>query len=657
MLGSNSRPLPDANEGRDTLGNKVRKNPPLLEPKLLSSKPERQTDPVGVAAIRVMDGADPGPEEPKDNHDTIDTAVAKTTPTSPGFEELGQSQADHSGGTDLAGISSAEKATAQEHQELQPDNSQVASVARSSKGADRPEDDGSIAEPASQTRIDRDQPESSLAVTAINAVAASDLNAQSKEVGVQGPPPSGEPPYPVGVMRDNDITFRIRNAMVHVPYEFLFSTFRQSIHSVWFFSLGETIREYAGLRFAASPPRLLGTPEIDGDVTARIIFERMDKSLAFTDIRFFVNKNPRDMWVPMEPADGTDLPWKPHQSVRSLPSDPANAGSQWDLFGASIRGRVHAREAKYREDDCSVGRGASIPSWHVVVSCDGAGSAPLSRIGSATIARTITEFLIGTLDESGGTSKVPESRELAAHERLSPISGETDTSEAQPALGATLNSLLDEHENADHLEVMQSLAEVFRVGAWKAVDAISAIAKSSARAQKDFNSTLLVAISRQIPQLNKTFVATFQVGDGAIGVGVPGINGLVQWQMYGKPDKGEYAGETVFLDHRVLNELDTFTSHIKFGWFDVMPTILAMSDGVSDPRFQNQTTPDDSDPWNLLWSDVGPALPSRSLESPSSDWEAKLVAVLEHYDEGHHDDRTIVIARPATHSEEPTNHV
>jgi len=647
VLRLSSPPLSDANEGRDTLNNNVWKNTRLLEAILVSSKPERQTDPVGVEATGVMDGADPGSEERKESHETTDESVesvAETTPTSSGFKDLGQRNTDGSGGTDPASVSSAEKATAQEDQESQSDTSQVASLEQPSRGAVPHDDDGSTAEPANQTGIDRDQHERSAGKT--------EINAQSKAVGVQDPPPAGKPHYPNDVVRDSGVTFRIRNAMVHVPYDFAFTTFRSPIHSVWFIYQNTPALEYAGLRFSASPPRLVGTPEIDGDVTARIIFEKMDKSLAFTDTRFFVNKNPRDMWVPMEPADGADLPWKPHQIVRSLPSDPTYAGPQWDLFGASIRGRAHAREAKYREDDFSVGRGASIPSWHVVVSCDGAGSAPLSRIGSATIARTITEFLIWTLDERGGTSKLPS----AAHEGPSPISSETATSEAQPALGATLNSLLDKPQNADHLEVMKSLVDVFRVGAWKAVDAISALAKSSARAEKDFNSTLLVAISRQIPQLNKTFVATFQVGDGAIGVGVPGTHGVVQWQMYGKPDKGEYAGETVFLDRRVLNELDTVTSHITCGWFDVMPMILAMSDGVSDPRFQYQATPEDSDAWNLLWSDVRSALPAHSLESPSSDWEAKLIAVLEHYDEGHHDDRTIVIARPATHSEEPTNH-
>ncbi len=443
-------------------------------------------------------------------------------------------------------------------------------------------------------------------------------------------------PYPTRRIADApNLRVRIRNAMVGAPYEYVFQPSNDKIHSVWFIPApGATpVHEHTGLKFASDPPRIIGTPDVDGDVTVRVVFERGDGRLLSAESRFYVNKNPRDMWVPIEPADTGDLELKPHRQARREFADRTTDAPGWDLIGASIRGRAHAKDAKYREDHFDLGRDVSSPPWHVVVSCDGAGSASMSRLGSYCIARESTSFLKGELGASGGTNEdLPDD------------------------IGRGLNQLLDDVESLDKDKVQQKLEEVFHAMAKEAVGAISLLATEQSRPVKDFNSTVLVAIARHLPNSSKTFVATFQVGDGAIGVGVPSADETLMWKLFGKPDSGQYAGETVFLSQRVLDDKGKFHDRICHELFDAMPVILAMSDGVSDPRFPSEASLHEQGPWRQIWNDILPTLPPEHLPGEADGWETRLYDVLERYDEGHHDDRTIVIARPTPSAKGPAHH-
>ncbi|MBU6176027.1 MAG: protein phosphatase 2C domain-containing protein, partial [Planctomycetes bacterium] len=362
--------------------------------------------------------------------------------------------------------------------------------------------------------------------------------------------------------------------------------------------------------------------------------------------------NPRDMWIPLEPEDGADLSWKHHRDARRLLADRQAGSSGWDLYGASIRGRAHAKEAKYREDDFALGRGNSSSPWHVLVSCDGAGSASLSRYGSALVAKSVASFLITRLEQPPPQLCVPDPS--------GPSEDGVDTNiSAYPVslhqLDSGFHHVFESPNLYDELAMRDLFRNLFRSAAWDAVDAIAKEAQRVARPEKDFNSTLLIVLFRQHPVSQKALVATFQIGDGAIGIGVPN-DSKMNWKVFGTPDSGQFAGETIFLSRRVLENEDTLADRTRIAWFESAPIIFAMSDGVSDPRFPSEASLDEPDGWQTLWDNISPTLPIDWSERESDAWIEKLYAVLDRYDEGHHDDRTIVIARPTMSTKDAERH-
>ena len=457
--------------------------------------------------------------------------------------------------------------------------------------------------------------------------------------------------YPKNVTNQPELRLRIPNPMVGVEYRFEIPDKNGVVYGVWFLDApnGEPIREHIGLRFQSDPPRIEGTPERDGDVIVRVVYgSDSDKDHRYADSRFYVNKNPRDMWVTREPENNNDIGWKPHRDTRELSASLHEGSTPWDLFGASIRGRAHAKEAKYREDDFALGRGVSESPWHIVVSCDGAGSAAMSRWGSALVAKSIVESLLEFLESTENEISSPQVPDIQNSHAPNEGRQETNDTNSTHLLREKLETTINSAENLDLQspdQLQEQLCEIFLGAAHRAVTAISEVAEHQTRPVRDYSSTVLVAMFRRLPNSHKAFVATFQVGDGAIGIGIPGEKSI-EWRLFGLPDSGQFAGETVFLSRSVLEDRNKVCERIRFDWFDSMPVILAMSDGVSDPRFPDGSSLEQSDGWASIWGDIEPTLPRTGADNEPDNWKNKLFSVLDRYDEGHHDDRTIVIARP-----------
>ncbi len=77
-------------------------------------------------------------------------------------------------------------------------------------------------------------------------------------------------------------------------------------------------------------------------------------------------------WREVEPTDRAD----PAQHVRTLQKSGAEG---WVLLGASRRGKLHAHEGAYREDEFAF---ASANGWNFAAIADGAGSRPMARVGA-----------------------------------------------------------------------------------------------------------------------------------------------------------------------------------------------------------------------------------------------------------------------------------
>lgn len=224
----------------------------------------------------------------------------------------------------------------------------------------------------------------------------------------------------------------------------------------------------------------------------------------------------QSLWLELEPADPNDP--APAEVCEAM---AGNAG--WMLVGASYRGRQHRHEAKYREDAYKV---AVADEWHIAAVADGAGSAPLARVG----AQLATEAAVTKLVEDLPYSELRET----------------------------------------------TVRDILAAAAEHARQALQAEAHTRQTAISAFATTLLIVTHRVTE--NGHWAAVFQVGDGTI-AGCAADGRVIQ---FGRPDQGEFAGETQFLTHLA----DAADIHPRIHILGELPPdiglVMSMTDGVAD---------------------------------------------------------------------------
>lgn len=357
-----------------------------------------------------------------------------------------------------------------------------------------------------------------------------------------------------------------------------------------------------GLHFDAETSEIHGRPAAAGEFEIYFFWclrERpANKSRGVCPL--IVNPDPQSLWKEHEPPADAPFP-KPNTDARQL-----EAGEHWAI-AASRRGRSHAHHGSFRDDDFFVGR-SSEHDFTVILVGDGAGRAKLSRRGSELTVREAGSYLVSRLAGETG-------------ERLA---------------AAAASGKPDEEAAAG---LRRELTMLFVTAAGMALTAVEAEVASAreddpAVRSGDFATTLLAALCRPSP--GGLFVATFWVGDGAIAAFVPGDDQSL-W-LLGRPDSGEFAGQTRFLDAKVLAGEDV-AQRVSFAWLPAESCLLVMSDGVSDPRFPSEKSLSEPQFWHALWSDLEPAI---QAEDP----EAALLSWLDFPSPGHHDDRTLALFGP-----------
>lgn len=103
-------------------------------------------------------------------------------------------------------------------------------------------------------------------------------------------------------------------------------------------------------------------------------------------------------WSEREPDDATDA--VPHADVQNL-----GFVGEYLVCGASRRGRSHAHSGTYREDAIVLSADADAPWWLIAVA-DGAGSCPLSRVGSGLATREAARYVRDTWQTGADLAKL-----------------------------------------------------------------------------------------------------------------------------------------------------------------------------------------------------------------------------------------------------------
>lgn len=345
-----------------------------------------------------------------------------------------------------------------------------------------------------------------------------------------------------------------------------------------------------GLAYDATTATIRGTPLRPGEFKCQAQWSDSHGRLLTGNCSLLINPDPRTLWQKIEPD-----PMLPYQKASEARADVPASGFR--IAAASRRGRSHEHVGAFREDDFSI-RCDTVSGWTIIAVADGAGSAKNSREGSRIAVERFSE-------------------EIQTH-----LSGAT---------GAEIQTWVNEWEGAAEMrkQVGEKFHQLFLAAGNSAVSAIEAAATSDNLPIREYSTTLLAAAVRRDGE--HTFVASFWIGDGAIAAYLsPG-----SVRLMGTPDSGEYAGQTKFLDRSALMD-HTFAKRVSIGRFRQLHSLLLMTDGVSDPRFETDVGLSETARWDALVVDLAPCLSSEHPDTALLEW-------MEFFTPGHHDDRTVAV--------------
>lgn len=343
--------------------------------------------------------------------------------------------------------------------------------------------------------------------------------------------------------------------------------------------------------------RVSGTPVEQGEHLIMLHYKLGDDRRTFhKEVSWLINPDPKSLWKEVEPD--TSLPYrKEHTAAQRL------AGPEYQVVAASRRGRSHAHEGKFREDDFAVA--ATADGWYILLVADGAGSARFSREGSRlsceTTARTLEQFIPQTLD--------------ARFEQLM-----RDYAGGSPDAES---------------EVKKTLYQVLCRAAFASYKSIEGSAAEAGIPVKDYATTLLLGIAKRFEHW--TFVSAFWVGDGAIAL----LDGRGSAHLLGTPDGGEFSGQTRFLTmHEVIADGAEMLRRVRFTLAEDFGALILMTDGVSDPKFGTDNNLASAEKWEEFWREIDGAVDFKRADEGAPQ---RLLEWMDFWSPGEHDDRTIAV--------------
>lgn len=397
----------------------------------------------------------------------------------------------------------------------------------------------------------------------------------------------------------------VANGTVGQPYEFFFDLAKMNLPAVADFYV--EVKEETGLVFSKEEKKLSGIVKQPGEHTIIMNFslstDRERPRYYKKSFKLFINPDPKSLWANID-SDKADPYWKP---------DNSSAGADFfskRLVIGSKRGRGHAHEAKFRDDDYGFDYQEET-GWGIIAVADGAGSAKYSRKGSAIACETVINFFKNTSRE-----KWNEIDELVKTVL------ENGTAENQKMLS---NLLIDQIGKAAFSAQVKIREEALQ----KNADI------------KDFSTTLIFALVRQFA--GKYVIASFWVGDGGIGIYNREARDIF---VLGVPDSGDFAGQTRFVTMEEIFTNGAYVDRVRVKIVDNFTALILMTDGITDPKFQTDAALARVGTWDKLWEDMNGTNEENvavDFAAPSDIVRKDIMNWLDFWSPGNHDDRTIAI--------------
>jgi serine/threonine protein phosphatase PrpC len=398
---------------------------------------------------------------------------------------------------------------------------------------------------------------------------------------------------------------RLLNATIGKPYESLFDFKKLNMQDVTQYEFMGL--EDAGLYYDEKTKQITGIPKISGDI--KIIFrfkvKGQDDEAPMNEkkIDLVINPDPRSLWKNLA-SDTNDPYWK-EDNVTVL----APLGDRHILV-SSKRGRSHANVGSFREDDFAFKDLQN--GWSIVVVSDGAGSAKMSRKGSAMACNGIVDYFMGN--------------------------------EAVESM-IEFDALIQQHKNNTGEDTQKKLNRFVYNNLGKAAFSVhkqlETFAKENDVTLKDLGSTLIFMLFKKY-DIGYALLS-FGVGDCPIAV----LNKeLTEVTLMNWLDVGEFGGGTRFITMPEIFQNEKFSTRFGFKLIDDFSYLMLMSDGIYDPKFVVESNLQNIKSWQKLLADLNGenedgvkvelSLGNKQITEQFSAW-------MDFWSKGNHDDRTLAI--------------
>ncbi len=398
---------------------------------------------------------------------------------------------------------------------------------------------------------------------------------------------------------------RILNATVGKPYEARFDFNKSKWKDIAAFEF-EGLNEL-GLIYDEKTKQIKGVPIQSGDFKIlfrfKITGEPEDSAYHEKSIPIIINPDPKSLWKNLE-SDKNDPYWKEDNVTQFSPLGDRH------ILVSGKRGRAHANVGSFREDDFAFKELAA--GWSLVVVADGAGSAKLSRKGSAIACNAVVDY-------------------FTEH-----ISGE-NMIEFDELLQQQNNKSGDDTQKKLNHYVYNKLGKA----AFHVHKKLEEFAVKEAIALKDLNTTLVFTIFKKY-DIGYAFLS-FGVGDCPMGLLNKDISEvtLLNWI-----DVGEFGGGTRFITMPEIFQNQNFATRFGFKLIDDFSYLIMMSDGIYDPKFVVEANLPDVKKWKEFLADLNGKNEDKvriELNPGNKEITDQFLAWMDFWSQGNHDDRTLAI--------------
>jgi serine/threonine protein phosphatase PrpC len=398
---------------------------------------------------------------------------------------------------------------------------------------------------------------------------------------------------------------RIPNATVGKPYEARLDFEKLGWNDLTEYSVQGL--EELGLSFDKEHQLISGVPLQSGDKTFLFRFkiegQADDAPLNEKKIPFIINPDPKSLWKALE-SNRDDPYWKEDDVTVFAPLGDRR------ILVSSKRGRSHANVGSFREDDFAFSDLEN--GWSIVVVADGAGSAKISRKGSAIACNGIVDHF----KESTAVESMAEFHELL--QQYITNSGE----DTQKKLNRFVYNNLGKAAFGVHKALHQ-------------------FAQDQGFTLKDLSTTLVFTLFKKYEA--GYALLSFGVGDCPIAVLNRDMTEVILMNWI---DVGEFGGGTRFITMPEIFQSEKFATRFGFKLVKDFSYLVLMSDGIYDPKFVVEAALAKIENWQAFFRDLDGQNEDGvkvELKPDNPEIAQQFSKWMDFWSPGNHDDRTLAI--------------